>query len=144
MKFKVKKEIQHSNETFSQSSSYLNHPSNKSHVTRNIPQVTYVFCHFNCLVWGLWCSHVERCNISHIQVFFSPNPKQTPTLPFCFCVYCWTKRFSMQYMWCNIHYTVISKTFGRKFLWKMVRKSCEEEMGGKIGWKGWVKRCCWQ
>ena len=35
---KVKKEIQHNNET-----SYLSHPSNNCHVTRNIPQVTYVF-----------------------------------------------------------------------------------------------------
>ena len=41
-KSKVKKETQHRKETFSQSSSYLNQPSNNCHVTRNMQQVIYV------------------------------------------------------------------------------------------------------
>ena len=57
---KVKKEIQHSNETSCQNSSYLNHPSNNCHVTRNMPQVTYIFDIYTYKVFKVYGKEWEK------------------------------------------------------------------------------------
>ena len=72
-KSKVKKEIQHRNETSSQSSSYLNHPSNNCHVTTNMPQVTYVFA-----ILIIWL----RDSVSPIYRNYCSPPTATPHLTF--------------------------------------------------------------
>ena len=72
-KSKVKKEIKHSNETSSQNSSYLSHPSNNSHVTRNVPQVTYVFGILN--IWfECYDVHMLRDSVSPIYRSFLLHP----------------------------------------------------------------------
>ena len=71
-------------------------------MTRNMPRVTYFFLPFNWFVWVLGCSHIEKFSVSHVQEFFSP-PTATPCITFLFFyVYCWTKRLSIQYLWCSI------------------------------------------
>ena len=79
-KSKVEKEIQHCEETSSQSSSYLNHPRNKCHVTRNIPQVTYVFA----ILCECYDVHMLINSVSQCTGVFLLHQQQSIALPFLF------------------------------------------------------------
>ena len=76
------------------------------------------------------------------EFFFSTHSNPLPHIS-CLCVYCWTKRLSIQYMWCIIQH-IVKKIFIKcsngmtkeweKLVWQSMEIFCVK-LNVKICWK---------
>ena len=111
---------------------------NNCHVTCNMSHVINIFAILiDLFEWH--DVHMLRYSVSPMYRSFFLSTHSNPLHYLsCFCVYCWTKRLSIQYMWCSTHHKVKKKN--KIYITKKLLKSADKVFKGyckrlgKVGW----------
>ena len=115
------------------SSSYLNHPTKNCHVTRNTPQVTYVFAILIDL-FECYNVHMLRNSVSPMYRRFSSPPTATPCITLLVSV-CISELRDSVYSICD----AVSKEYGKRVGGNGLKK-CIKKLCVRLKCKSWLKR----